>query len=181
MFSYVPGYQSSTFKRFLYSLFVQTPAQVWFRWLTAFWPSSVQFVNHTSAPESSLASQWATAQQNIGKNSWPSSIGGPMHGPDARALTVQPKHVTVVAVPDVPVAVLAIADSNAAWLKDKDPSGTILIVGNNGFMGYETVHSFACPWRKPRVYAAASLVNVTLEYEFENIILAELGYSVEGR
>src|ERR1035437_3983551 len=118
MFSYTPGYQSSTFKRFLYSFFVQTPLQVWFRFLTAFWPSSVQFVNYSSATTASLQAQWKTAQQRIGAAPWPSSIGGPMHAADPRALTVLPKHVTVVAVPDVPVAQLAIASGEAAWLKD---------------------------------------------------------------
>jgi len=102
-----------------------------------------------------------------------------MHAADPRALTVQPKHVTVVSVPDVPIADLIKIDP--AWSKDKDPSGTILSETGNGFLGYTTCHAVTETWRKPRVYAAASQVPAVLVYEFQNIILHELGYDVEGR
>ncbi len=40
---------------------------------------------------------------------------------------------------------------------------------------------FVSGWRKPRVYAVASLIPTTLSYEFQNIILSQLGYDASGR
>ena len=101
-----------------------------------------------------------------------------MHAPEPRALTVVPKHVTVVSVPDVSVADLASFDSNWKVGVDKDPSGVITMIAG---LTYTTCHSFACCWRKPRVYAAASKIPVTLAYEFANLILSDLGYDVSSR
>jgi hypothetical protein len=101
-----------------------------------------------------------------------------MHAPEPKALTVAPKHVTVVSVPDIPVADLATFDSNWKAGVDKDPSGAIVTMSG---LSYVACHSFACPWKKSRVYATASKIPVTLAYEFQNVILAELGYSVVNR
>ena len=81
-----------------------------------------------------------------------------MHAPIPAALTVSPKHVTVVSVPDITPGAIVTPDMNE-----------------------EPCHSFACCWRKPRVYAAASKIPVTLAYEFQNVIMAELGLDVSGR
>ncbi len=173
---YVAGYHSTPI-RLLHSMFVQMPLEIWFRFITAYWPTSVQFVNASGVSDAVLAEQWKLAQQGLATAPFPlNDQGSNMHAADPRALTVQPKHVTVVSVPDTPISDLVKVD--AAWAKDKDPSGAILLpVG----LEYATCHSFACCWRKPRVYAAASKIPVTLAYEFENIILAELGYDVSNR
>ena len=177
---YVAGYQSNIVLRFLRNFFVTTPLQVWFRFITALWPSSVPFVNYTGATDVQLQQCWLAAQQNLSSSPFPlNTAGGDLHVADKRARTVQPKHVTVVAVPDTPVSDLVKFDP--AWSQDKDPSGAILLEANNGFLGYTPCHSFACCWIKPRVYAAASKIPVTLQYEFENIILSELGYNTDSR
>jgi hypothetical protein len=179
--NYISGYHSSVFVRFLHSLFIQMPAQVWFRVLSLAIPSSAQFVNHTNVSDSVLMDAWKAAQTNLATNPFPTSGQGTAgnHPPDPRALTVQPSNVAVVPVPDTPISDLIKVDP--AWKADKDPSGTILIDFAAGFMEYTTVHAVTMPWTRPRVYAAASEVPKVLSYEFENIILAKLGYNVEGR
>ena len=173
---YVAGYHSTPI-RLLRSMFVQMPLEIWFRFITAYWPTNAQFVNATAVSDAVLAEQWKLAQQGLATAPFPlNDQGSNMHAADPRALTVQPKHVTVVSVPDTPISDLVKVD--AAWAKDKDPSGAILLLVG---LEYTTCHSFACCWRKPRVYAAQSKVPVTLAYEFQNIILAELGYDVSNR
>jgi len=176
---YIMKKYHNMFIRFLHGMFVQMPLEMWFRFATAYWPTSVQFVNCSGVSDAVLAQQWALAQQGLTNAPFPLNYaGGPLSPADKRALTVTPKHVTVVSVPDVAVSDLAKFDSNWVAGKDKDPSGVILLsVG----LTYETCHSFACCWKKPRVYAAASKVPVTLAYEFQNIILSELGYDVSNR
>jgi len=173
---YVAGYHNVVL-RMLHTIFVQAPLELWFRLVSAYWPSSAGLINTTSLSEEAVSQQWAAAQRAIGAAQWPASIGGPLQAPDPRALTLQPKHVTVCSVPDVPIADLV--KINSAWSVDKDPSGVILLP--NGLTGYIPAHSFACTWRKPRVYAAASGLPNSLNYEFQNIILNLLGYNVLGR
>jgi hypothetical protein len=170
-------YISNSFLRFLYSFFVQMPITIWFRFLTAYWPTgSSQFVNDTSISDSVLMQQWTLAQQGLATAPFPLDYsGGSVHAADPRVLDIKPQHVTVVSVPDIPVATLASFDKNWVVGKDKDPSGTIVTSEN------VNCHSFACCWRKPRVYAACSEIPVTLSYEFQNIILDKLGYDVSGR
>ena len=173
---YVAGYHSTPI-RLLRSMFVQMPLEIWFRFITAYWPTNAQFVNATAVSDAVLAEQWKLAQQGLATAPFPlNDQGSNMHAADPRALTVQPKHVTVVSVPDTPISDLVKID--AAWSKDKDPSGAILLLVG---LEYTTCHSFACCWHKPRVYAAASKIPVTLAYEMQNIILAELGYDVSAR
>jgi hypothetical protein len=170
---------SNRFLRFLYGFFVQMPLEIYWRFITAYVPTSVQFVNCSGVSDAVLAQQWALAQQGLATAPFPLNYaGGPLSPADKRALTITPKHVTVVSVPDVAVSDLAKFDSNWVAGKDKDPSGVILLsVG----LTYETCHSFACCWKKPRIYAAASKIPVTLAYEMQNIILSELGYDVSNR
>jgi|ERR1017187_3411309 hypothetical protein len=176
---YVGGYEN-TFMRFLRSFFVQMPLTLWFRFITAYWPSSTAFINYTSVSDAVLAQQWALAQHSLATAPFPQNYsGGNMHAADPRALTVQPEHVTVVSVPDVPIADLVKIDP--AWAKDKDPSGAIIFTGGNGLLGYTPCHAFSLCYKKPRVYAAASEIPNVLSYEFQNLILSRLGYDVSAR
>ena len=173
---YVAGYHSTPI-RLLRSMFVQMPLEIWFRFITAYWPTNAQFVNATAVSDAVLAEQWKLAQQGLATAPFPlNDQGSNMHAADPRALTVQPKHVTVVSVPDTPISDLV--KVNAAWAKDKDPSGAILLLVG---LEYTTCHSFAACWKKPRIYAATSKIPTTLAYEMQNIILAELGYDVSAR
>ncbi len=167
---------SNKFLRFLYNFFVQMPLEIYWRFITAYVPTSATFINATSVPDSVLQAQWALAQQGLACAPFPQNdAGSDMHAADPRALNVQPKHVTVVSVPDVSIADLSQLDP--AWGKDKDPSGAIV----TPTFTYETCHSFACCWKKPRIYAAQSETPVTLAYEMQNIILSILGYNVSAR
>jgi hypothetical protein len=150
---------SNRFLRFLYAFFVQMPLSIYWRYLTAYVPSTATFINYTSVSDAALQEQWTLAQQGLASASFPMTCsGGPMHAADPRALTVKPKHVTVVSVQDITPGAIVTPD-----------------------MSQERCHSFAEPWHKPRVYAAQSKVPVTLAYEFENLILSDLGYDVSGR
>jgi len=145
--------------RFLYGFFVQMPLEIWFRFLTAYVPTSATFINYTNVPLSDLMQQWSLAQQGLATAPFPQNDeGSDMHPAMPAALTVQPKHVTVVSVTDITPGAIVTPDFTE-----------------------EPCHSFACCWRKPRVYAAASKVPVTLAYEFQNIILNELGINVSSR
>jgi hypothetical protein len=42
---------SNKFLRFLYSFFVQMPLEVYWRFITAYVPSSATFINHTSVSD----------------------------------------------------------------------------------------------------------------------------------
>jgi hypothetical protein len=89
---------------------------------------------------------------------------------------MQPVGVTVISVPDEPIANLVKVDPG--WGKDKDPSRTILQLTG---LQYATVHAFTLCGKHARVYAAASEIPAVLSYEFENIILQRLGYDVSNR
>jgi hypothetical protein len=151
---------SNRFLRFLYSFFVQMPLEIYWRFITAYVPTSAVFLNYTSATDLELHAQWSLAQQGLVSASFPltCSENGPMHAAVPAALTVVPKHVTVVSVPDITPGAIVTPD-----------------------MTQEPCHSFACCWRKGRVYAAASKVPVTLAYEFQNLILSDLGIDVSQR
>jgi hypothetical protein len=179
MFPYCPGYQSF-FKRLLYSFFIQMPMQLWMRWLCLIIPSGKGIINLTPYPDAALASAWTQAQRGLATAPFPlDDAGGSIHPADPRALTVQPKNLTVVSVDDVPIATL-VEYIDPAWAKDTDPSHTFLIT-NSGFLEYETVAGMTCPWTRPRVYGASSVIPTVCVYEFQNVILAELGYNVENR
>jgi len=179
MLSYWPGYQSK-FVRFLYSFFIQMPEQVWMRFLSVLIPSSKGIINKTGYPDAVLASAWTQAQQGLATAPFPlDTAGGDLHPADPRALTVQPKNLTVVSVDDVPIATL-VKYIDPAWSQKKDPSGAFLITAY-GFLEYETVAGMTCPWHKPRVYGASSVIPAVCVYEFQNVILAELGYNIESR
>ncbi len=175
---YVAGYHN-VLVRFLHSFFIQMPLTIWFRFISRLIPSNKGIINYSGVPDATLMQVWQAAQKNLATNTFSLSAWGPdPHPADPRALTIQPRNVTVVAVPDVPIKDLIEID--IAWAKDTDPSKAILMLGN-GLLGYETVHGFTCPWARPRVYGAASEIAAVCEWEFENIILNKLGYDIEGR
>lgn len=165
--TFVTHYQNA-FLRFLHSFFVQMPCLLWFKFLS--WP----------LPQNTLDagfSIWWAAQKNLAENNFTlSAYGNVPHPPDKRALTVQPRGVELIYCPDEPISNLV--KLNAAWGKHTDPSGTIL--QSSGF-DYNTVHAFTICGKHARVYAAASEIPSVLQYEFENIILARLGYDVSDR
>src|SRR5437868_13739155 len=127
------------------------------------------FINQTPATEAQLQEQWNLAQQQIATSGVSLSIfANSPSGADARALNVAPHGVTVVSVPDVPIAELVTRDPR--WASHSDPSGTILCSGR-------IAHS-CTDVNSNTVYVAASLVPGACQYEFEIIILNALGYDV---
>lgn len=132
------------------------------------------FVNQTSLPTSALITQWQEAQNAI-------AVTGVYldaavdHPPthlvvDPRAMNIQPGCVTVISVPDIPVAQLPPAYAQAGYT---DPSGVIQCGG---------VYVHSCVFIDTRtIYTAASATSTAPEYEFENLILAALGYNLSGR
>lgn len=178
--SFISGSYTNTFSRFLHSVFIETPAQVWFRFLSMLIPSSAQFANYSGVPDSVLLDSWKAAQKNLSTNPFPdNAYGGGTHPADPRAATVQPSHVAVISVSDTKISDLVKVDSR--WGIDKDPSGAIIVAMGQGFLEYQACHAMTFCWTRPRVYAATSKIPVVLQYEFENIILARLGYNVEQR
>ena len=176
--TYVTGYMSIV-PRLLYSFFVQTPIEIWYRWLSLVIPQNKVWINESNTTESVLQQYWETAQSAIATAPWPTTDeDAPMHAPDPRALTVEPANVTVVSVQDAPQSELVSATGYAGWLNVKSPSGTILEPSGTG---YAPCHAFSCCWKRPRVYAAASQIPAVLQYEFENVILSQLGYDVSQR
>lgn len=165
---YVTSYQGA-FLRFLHSFFVQMPLTLWFKYIS--WP----------LPQNSpvaYASIWESAVKAIGTAPFPITSGSSsaIHAADPKALALPYAGVTVVSVPDEPIANLV--KVNSAWGKDKDPSGAILQLSG---LSYSTDHAFTLTGKHARVYSAASQIPAVLQYEFENIILARLGYDVSER
>ncbi len=148
------------FLRFLYSFFVQMPLEIYWRFLTAYIPTSATFVNYTSVPDSVLLQQWNLAQKGLATAPFPMTYdtGSNTHAPIPAALNVSPKHVTVVSVPDITPGAIVTPDMNEI-----------------------PCHSFACCWRKPRVYGALSTIPQVLSYEFQNIIMNKLGLDTSQR
>lgn len=167
--SYVTGYQNA-FLRFLHSFFVQMPLTLWFKYLSYPLAQNVLAAKYLDV--------WFAARAAIATSSFPATAatGGLIYAADPRAKALTPFGITVIAVPDEPIANLIKIDP--AWGKDKDPSGAIL--QDNGF-SYSTVHAFTMCGKHARVYAAASEIPAVLQYEFENIILQRLGYDVSNR
>jgi hypothetical protein len=101
--------------------------------------------------------------------------GDPNHivAPDSRAYQISPGHVCVIAVPDIPLASLP-----AEWHNGAHPDPTGIIDHCN-----DVVHYCHASSRGDTVWVAASMVDSdgTTGWEFENIILARLGYDVSKR
>lgn len=179
---FISGAYHNLFYRVLHSFFIELPAKLWMRWISLVIPSNAQFINYTNVSDAVLMDAWKQAQQHLSTGPFPSGAYGPAdHAADPRALTVHPKNVAVIAVSDTSIRDLGKVDP--AWAKDgkADPSGAFIVAIGQGFLEYQACHAMTFTWTRPRVYAAASEIPRVLSYEFENIILANLGYNVEGR
>ena len=132
-------------------------------------PGQPAFINQTSATIEQLQQEWTRAQQTIATVGFSLSIyTHETHFPDPRALTIEPHGVTVISVPDIPIAQLVQIDPR--WATHTDPSGTIMCDGRT---------AYSCTLvNQNTVEVAASLVPDACQYEFEIIILNALGYDV---
>lgn len=165
--------------RFLHSFFIQMPLILWFRFFSLVIPQNKRFVNHTAVSDQVLEDMWKRCATELATKPFPLSwSGGGMHPADPKALTIQPKNVAVVAVPDWSLDDLAKIDM--AWHKHTGASGAFALLGN-GLLGYTTVAGVTHEWVRPRIYGAASTIPNVLDWEFQNVILKKLGYDIEGR
>jgi len=171
------------FKRFMYSFFIQMPMTVWFRWLSLIpnlFTKNQGIINKTNVSDAVLENAWKLAQQGL-QSPYPASTSSSIMSPALpTTLNVQPKNLTVVAVDDVPISTL-VKYILPAWSQKKDPSGAFLITGDNGFLGYDTVAGMTCPWTRPRVYGASSVMAAVCVYEFQNVIQSMLGKDISNR
>src|SRR5258708_167134 len=149
---FISGVYQGKFARLLHSIFIEIPAQVWFRFLSLLIPSSAQFINYTNVSDAVLMDAWKQAQKHLSTVPFPTSGQGTAgnHPPDPRALNVKPKNVTAISVPDTKVSDL-IKDWSA-WSENKDPSGVIIVPMGQGFLEYNACHAMTFPWARPRVY-----------------------------
>ena len=132
------------------------------------------FINQTGLPTSALVDQWHNAQNNIAVKGV--YLDAATHNPpthfvvDTRANNIQPNCVTVISLPDIPVAQLPPAYARAGYT---DPSGVIQCSG---------IYVHSCVYISSKtVYTAKSAEGIAPIYEFENLILAALGYDLSGR
>jgi len=139
--------------------------------------AGVDFVNRTTLSHEQLTARWKQAQEQI------AGIGVPLdvfskpptnYIRDSRALAISPRNVVVDSVPDIPVSQLP---SGLLPPGKKDPSGVIACSDCAQYY----VHSYVRLTKSPNVFSAASLVEAAVKYEFENIILHQLGYDVRNR
>jgi len=141
-------------------------------------PASNGIINRTNVPTATLEASWKQAATALATAPFPlTDANGNIHPADPRALTVQPKNVTVVSVPDVPAATIS-KYVQSGWTVD--PTGTFLDA-NSGFLDYSTVAGTSLLYTRPRVYGAESVLANVCVYEFQNIILSDLGYDVSNR
>ena len=144
------------------------------------------FINQTRHPDQDLWAIWNAAQQSIARqvdlnplqrtlyNTAPD-----LHPGDSRALNIQPRQLKVAAQPDVSSGQL-LAE---AGLSRPDPTGLIACPQpcNVRFAAAYSFHQpeltrYAASWEEQ-----GENFSTILEYEFENQILAALGYSLRWR
>jgi hypothetical protein len=145
--------------------------------------SSSGFDNHTDglASDAQLLQLWHNAQGRIATASIslnPVAVlmtGAPTQvvAPDPRAYQISPGYVCVIAVPDIPLASLP-----SEWHNGAHPDPTGIIDKCNDVVQYCHASSSG-----DTVWVAASMITSdgTTGWEFENIILARLGYDVSKR
>ena len=144
------------------------------------------FVNRTRHSDADLWKIWKTAQNSVSQQVdlnplQRSSLGAPpdLRPGDRRALEVMPHQLRVGAEPDVSSSDLLAATG----LERPDPTGMIACPQPCN-VGYAAAYSFYS--RDLTRYAASweeqsDSFTFVLEYEFENQILAALGYSLRWR
>ena len=147
------------------------------------------FDNQTNggATDTQLQALWQQAQQDLATQAIVlNPVTVQMHGrtlqtigPESRANGVQPKCVAVVTVPDLTVAQLQAENPGVALQHNTDPTG-IIRCPEGALAKY--CHSFTAS-NNQAVYISTSMVlNFgATGWEFENIILARLGYNTAGR
>lgn len=143
------------------------------------------FINQTQHSDQDLWTIWATAQQSLARQVDLNPLQRSLYGApadirpgDRRALRAQPQQLRVAPQADVSSNLLA-----AAGIYRSDPTGLIACPQPCN-VHYAAAYSFY----KPELtrYAASwesqgNNFSVILEYEFENQILAALGYDVRWR
>jgi hypothetical protein len=144
---------------------------------------SVGSVNQTKHSDTDLWVVWKAAQESLGQevNLNPlqrSSSGAPadIRPRDPRALEVMPHQLKVSAEPDVTADILLAATG----LERSDPTGmivcpepcTVRYAAAYSFYGRDLTR-YAPSWEEQ-----GDSFSLVLEYEFENQILAALGYSL---
>lgn len=149
-------------------------------------PALAGFVNQTRHSNADLQAIWEEAQQSVAQQvdlnplQQLSSHMSPKTLPgDARALSVEPHQLLVVAEPDVSSGVLFAATGQGR----SDPTGMIACPPPCN-VRYATAYSRYQP--DVTKYAASrefdgDNFNMILEYEFENHILNALGYDMTWR
>lgn len=167
--TYVSGYHN-TFVRLLRSI-PELFMLLWFKFLS--YPLPQNKISDV-APYTAFA----LAQHNIAFQPFTlSAYEDTKHAADPNALKLQPVGITVISCPDISLADLIKVGQE--YKNRTAPTGAILQrVG----MNYTADGAFTIVGRHARVYAAATKIpQGVLVYEFENIILARLGYSVAQR
>jgi hypothetical protein len=146
----------------------------------------VGFVNQTRHSDDDLWVVWTAAQQTLNQEVdlsplQRSSSGAPadIRPGDPRALGIMPHQLKVTAEPDVSAEILLAATG----LERSDPTGMIACPAPCN-VRYAVAYSFYS--RDLTRYAASwedkgDSFTFVLEYEFENQILAALGYSLRWR
>lgn len=140
-------------------------------------------VNKTGLPIETIKNYWRQAAVNIAMQPIVlnaasvvlQGVKGNTVPPDRRAISVKPNcFVRVYLKDDVTVAELVRQTNNIAWSKRTNPTGLLLLDGM-AVHGYCSFWLFMC-----FVYGVKSNPSVLI-YEFENVILAKLGYNTRER
>jgi hypothetical protein len=135
------------------------------------------FFNQTNVQSDVLMDEWTRAQQHLAEH--PIYINAATSDPpkylpaDPRALQIIPCGVYVIPVPDAPFANLP---STVQAVVKGNPTGVFF---DSDCLCY--VYGNVSLGSRPHVYVAASRAATSPIYEFENIILYQLGYDVSQR
>ncbi len=151
--------------------------------------SSSSFDNQTNggATESQLQALWQQAQQELATQPIalnPVTVqmqGGTLQtiAPDARANGVQPNCIAVITIPDLTVAELQAENPGVALQHNTNPTG-IIHCPAGALAKY--CHSFTASNNQAAYVSASEVLNFgATGWEFENIILARLGYNTASR
>jgi hypothetical protein len=147
------------------------------------------FDNQTNggATNSQLQALWQHARQDLATQTIalnPVTVqmqGGTLQtiAPDTRANGVQPNCIAVITVPDLTVAELKAENPGVTLQHNTDPTG-IIHCPAGALARY--CHSFTASNNQAAYVSASEVLNFgATGWEFENIILARLGYDTEGR
>jgi hypothetical protein len=151
--------------------------------------AAAAFDNQTNgeATNSQLQALWQQAQQDLATQTIalnPVTVqmqGGTLQtiAPDTRANGVQPNCIAVITVPDLTVAELKVENPGVALQHNTDPTG-IIHCPAGALAKY--CHSFTASNNQAAYVSASEVLNFgATGWEFENIILARLGYDTAGR